>query len=78
MNRYVATLLVVLGVVGLVGVLAVGSGFADERTPQGRSALRPRWRGRICSPITELKSRAIMTRGRSPWQAMMSMTATVR
>jgi hypothetical protein len=31
MNRYVATLLVVLGVVGLVGVLAVGSGFADEK-----------------------------------------------
>src|SRR5687767_10434639 len=31
MNRYVATLLVVLGVVGLVGVLAVGRGFADEK-----------------------------------------------
>jgi hypothetical protein len=29
MKRYVATLVVVLGVVGLVGVLAVGSGFAD-------------------------------------------------
>ena len=30
MKRYVAALLVVLGVVGLVGVLAVGRGFADE------------------------------------------------
>jgi len=31
MNRYVAALLVVLGVVGLVGVLAVGRGFADDK-----------------------------------------------
>ena len=30
MNRYVAALLVVLGVVGLVGVLAVGRGFAND------------------------------------------------
>jgi uncharacterized protein (UPF0548 family) len=30
MNRYVAALLVVLGVVGLVGVLAVGRVFADN------------------------------------------------
>jgi len=30
MKRYVAALLVVLGLVGLVGVLAVGTGFADE------------------------------------------------
>jgi hypothetical protein len=30
MNRYVAALLVVLGVVGLVGVLAVGRGFAED------------------------------------------------
>ena len=44
MNRYVATLLVVLGVVGLLGVLAVGSGFADEKNAAGRSALRPRLR----------------------------------
>jgi hypothetical protein len=35
MNRYVATLLVVLGVVGLVGVVAVGSGFADEKNASG-------------------------------------------
>jgi len=30
MNRYVAALLVVLGVVGLVGVLAVRTGFAED------------------------------------------------
>jgi hypothetical protein len=30
MNRYVAALLVVLGVVGLVGVVAVGTGFAED------------------------------------------------
>jgi hypothetical protein len=30
MNRYVAALMVVLAVVGVVGVLAVGRGFADE------------------------------------------------
>jgi hypothetical protein len=30
MNRYVAALLVVLGAVGLVGVLAVGRGFAND------------------------------------------------
>jgi hypothetical protein len=30
MNRYLAALLVVLGVVGFVGVLAVGRGFAED------------------------------------------------
>jgi hypothetical protein len=35
MNRYVAALLVVLGVVGLLGVVAVGSGFADEENASG-------------------------------------------
>jgi hypothetical protein len=30
MKRYMATLLVVLGLVGVVGVLAVGTGFADD------------------------------------------------
>ena len=35
MNRYVAALLVVLGVVGLVGVLAVGRGFADDENDAG-------------------------------------------
>src|ERR671918_439228 len=44
--------------------------------PAGRSALRPRLRGRICSPRMGLKSRET-SRGLSPWQAMMSLTATV-
>jgi hypothetical protein len=35
MNRYVATLLVVLGVVGLVGVVAVGTGFAEDENAAG-------------------------------------------
>jgi hypothetical protein len=35
MKRYVAALLVVLGVVGLVGVLAVGRGFADDEKATG-------------------------------------------
>jgi hypothetical protein len=35
MNRYLAALLVVVGVVGLVGVLAVGRGFADEEKAAG-------------------------------------------
>jgi hypothetical protein len=35
MNRYVAALLVVLGVVGLVGVLAVGRGFANDEKAAG-------------------------------------------
>jgi hypothetical protein len=35
MNRYVAVLLVVLGVVGLLGVLAVGRGFANDEKATG-------------------------------------------
>src|SRR5919112_3511177 len=35
MNRYLAALLVVLGVVGLVGVLAVGTGFANDEKAAG-------------------------------------------
>jgi hypothetical protein len=35
MKRYLAALLVVLGVVGLVGVLAVGRGFADDENGAG-------------------------------------------
>jgi hypothetical protein len=35
MKRYLATLLVVLGVVGLVGVLAVGRGFANDENDAG-------------------------------------------
>src|SRR3712207_7277578 len=35
MKRYVVALLVVLGVVGLVGVLAVGTGFANDEKAAG-------------------------------------------
>jgi hypothetical protein len=35
MKRYVAAILVVLGVVALVGVLAVGRGFADDENGSG-------------------------------------------
>jgi hypothetical protein len=35
MKRYVASLLIVLGVVGLVGVLAVGRGFANDENASG-------------------------------------------
>jgi hypothetical protein len=35
MKRYIAALLVVLGVVGLVGVLAVGRGFANDEKAAG-------------------------------------------
>jgi hypothetical protein len=35
MKRYVAALLIVLGVVGLVGVLAVGTGFANDENASG-------------------------------------------
>jgi hypothetical protein len=37
MNRYVAALLVVLGVVGLLGVLAVGRGFAEDENDASRA-----------------------------------------
>jgi hypothetical protein len=36
MNRYVAALLVVLGVVGLVGVLGVGRGFANDEDAEAK------------------------------------------
>ena len=35
MKRYVAALLVVLGLVGVVGVLSVGTGFADDQNAAG-------------------------------------------
>jgi hypothetical protein len=37
MKRYLAALLVVLGVVGLVGVLAVGTGFAIDENASSRA-----------------------------------------
>src|SRR5215217_684321 len=52
-----------------------GEGLPMTRTLPGRSALRPRCTGRICSPIISLTSRG-RTRRRSPLQGMRSMTAT--
>ena len=37
MKRYLAALLVVLGVVGLLGVLAVGRGFANDENASSRA-----------------------------------------
>jgi hypothetical protein len=37
MKRYLAALLVVLGVVGLLGVLAVGRGFASDEDATSRA-----------------------------------------
>jgi len=46
MNRYVAALLVVLGVVGLVGVLAVGRGFANDEKAAGAKCSEATLHGR--------------------------------
>jgi hypothetical protein len=46
MNRYLAALLVVLGVVGLLGVLAVGRGFADDEKASGAKCSEATLKGR--------------------------------
>jgi hypothetical protein len=46
MNRYLATLLVVLGVVSLVGVLALGTGFADDEKVTGAKCSEATLHGR--------------------------------
>jgi hypothetical protein len=45
MKRYVAALLVVLGVVGLVGVLAVGTGFANGEKAAGAKCSKATLKG---------------------------------
>jgi hypothetical protein len=45
MNRYLAALLVVLGVVGLLGVLAVGTGFADDEKAAGAKCSKATLKG---------------------------------
>ena len=47
MKRYVAALLVVLGLVGVVGVLAVGTGFANDKNAAGPWSFRAK-----CSEAT--------------------------
>jgi hypothetical protein len=49
MKRYVAALLVVLGLVGVVGVLAVGTGFADQ---ENGAADQENGAGAKCSEAT--------------------------
>ena len=52
MKRYVAALLAVFGLVGVVGVLAVGTGFANDENAAGAKcsvatlhdlSVRPEW-----------------------------------
>ena len=45
MKRYLAALLVVLGVVGLVGVLAVGTGFANDEKAAGAKCSKATLKG---------------------------------
>jgi hypothetical protein len=75
MNRCVAPLLVV-SLVGVLGVLAIGAGYAkDENAGKAK-----------CSETTldgtylfaEDGVSRTMTRPHSPWQAMKCITATVR
>jgi hypothetical protein len=75
MNRYVAALLVVLAV---VGVVAVGRGFADEENASRAKCSDATLDGTyLFAEGMGLLSRA-MTRSPSPWQAMRSITETVR
>jgi hypothetical protein len=46
MNRYLAAILVVLGVVGLLGVLAVGRGFANDENASGAKCSKATLKGR--------------------------------
>ena len=45
MKRYLAALLMVLGVVGLVGVLAVGRGFANDENDAGATCSKATLKG---------------------------------
>jgi hypothetical protein len=45
MNRYLAAILVVLGVVGLLGVLAVGRGFANDENASGAKCSKATLKG---------------------------------
>jgi hypothetical protein len=77
MKRYVAALLVVVGVVGLVGVLAVGTGFAEDENDAGAKCSKATLHGTylFANDGVDVTGK---NRSHSPLQAMMSMTATVR
>jgi hypothetical protein len=74
MKRYVAALLVVLGVVGLVGVLAVGRGFADEENAAKAKCSEATLHGTYLFADEGFVIRT-MRRSLSPPQAMRSMMA---
>ena len=77
MKRYVAALLVVVGVVGLLGVLAVGTGFAEDENASGAKCSEATLDGTylFAQDGVEIKGN---DRAPSPWQAMRCLTATVR
>jgi hypothetical protein len=67
---------VVLLVVGVVGVMAIGTGYAKNESAAAKCS-EATLKGTYLSPRMGLRSRA-MSRGLSPLQAMMSLTAKVR
>jgi hypothetical protein len=78
MKRYVAALLMVLGLLGVVGVLAVGAGYAkDENAASRAKCSEATLDGTYLFANDGFFSRT-MTSSRSPWQAIKSITATVR
>ena len=81
MNRYLAALLVVLGVVGLVGVLAVGTGFAKDENDAGAKCSKATLHGTylFAQDGVDVTGNDQAPFGRrSPSQGWKSMTATVR
>jgi hypothetical protein len=77
MKRYVAALLVVLGLLGVVGVLAVGAGYAKDENADRAKCSEATLDGTYLFAEDGFFSRT-MTRSRSPWQVIRSITATVR
>jgi hypothetical protein len=76
MNRYVAALLMV-SLVGVVGILAIGAGYAKDENAAKAKCSEATLDGTYLFAEEGLFSRG-MSRPNSPWQAMRSITATVR
>ena len=77
MKRYVAALLAVFGLVCVVGVLAVGRGFANDENAAGAKCSKATLHGTylFANDGVDVTGK---NRSHPPLQAMMSMTATVR